>query len=104
MPKVIETETLANVTYDLAMDSSIADVAKRNGVGRQWVYGWRDKLMYHGVWKSAYLSDELLRAICDKALYTPTFVQGYCAVDALVVREKRQRARRGDTEIWTDST
>ena len=93
MPKVMTTETLRNVTYELASDYSVAEIAKRHGVGRQWVYGWREKLLYHGLLAAKYLSDEILRAVYDKDIHTPGFARGYSAANAFENRKVRQDAR-----------
>lgn len=100
MPKVMDTELLRKVSYDLAMDYSIADVAKRNDVGRQWIYNWRDTLFYHGLLGSAYLSDEILRAVYDKDIYTPRFTKTYGAVNAFENRKARQEARMYDSHQY----
>lgn len=69
MPKIIEIETLRGVTYDLAaLRGSIAEIAKRHGVGRQWVYDWRDKLIFHDLHGCRHLSDDILTALRDKRL------------------------------------
>ena len=73
MPKIIEVETLRSITANLAMSfrPSIAEIAKRHNVGRQWVYDWEDKLDYHGVQGCKFLSDELLVALRDNEIFTP---------------------------------
>lgn len=79
MPKIIPVETLRSVTNDLAAPfrDDIRTIAKRNGVGHQWVYNWEEKLVYHGVAGCTNLSDEILVGIRDRDILTPTFTRQY---------------------------
>ncbi len=94
MPKIIEVETLRSVTNALAAPfrDSIRDIAKRNGVGHQWVYSWEEKLIYHGIDGCRDLSDTILIGLRDKTISTPTFTKDYTAWDYKAARRKHRLA------------
>ena len=73
MPKIVEVQVLRSVTAGLVASfrEPVSEIAKRNNVGRQWVYHWEAKLEYHGLHRCEDLSDEILVALRDNVIYTP---------------------------------
>lgn len=93
MPKVMTTETLRGVTDDIASGKPVSFIAERNGVGRQWIYDWKNKLEYHGLDDCHDLSDEVLRGIYDGHISTPRLTSNYPGWHFKLTRRKQRMDR-----------